>query len=632
MAIKFYSRTDLDYEEFFRESGSDGAEEVVSVIRISNRSGKILDVHEFFHDADTDEISAILPPGTETFWDARSSFQVFRVVSRDGSINFKFSGFGTVVVPESGIPYEYAYATNENGWSVDFGWGVPDLVRALALDLNGAAPEKLPASEFNNNRSLNLFNALEAWKAGFDGTGVKIAILDSGIVEHAEIDGVVHERDVVADDGEATPEEEELAREHGLRVASVIAANNDLGEAGPEAPDITGVAPNAEIIDVKVLADDLAESETIAAGIRYAVDRGARIIQLSLGAGQYVQDHEVNSAVEYAVERNVLLVFAAGNESAKEPWGLHLIALEHPVAIGGELTGNTLIPSIVTNLAGTLEHYFFMAPTGGYYPSDDGDYGELRPGKGGTSYASPYISGIAALVIQKYPDISLVDLLEKLKESSRIPGMAEEAGPSGINRIAWNGELHVEGTEAIDIVFFDLPGDEAREVPGSSRAPWKIEFGTSDGGTGHIEIASSIEEIRFSDGTAARPVSSSVIDDSLELIFACTGAELLNDRVTVGRVVNIVESRDKADLLDYVNGLLFPGAEDFMPSILLAVENVWGMKGDGVEDLIGDILSATGAGQEEFFWKIAESGTVDELIDAIGQFENLVFYSIDGGL
>ena len=627
MAINFYDRFHPDYESLYRDPDSDRPVEPLAEIRFTNRSGKLLYIYEYSESVENEEVLYVIAPNIRTSWRSESSADLFRVVSRDGSIDFKFSGYGGVIVPASGVPFEYQYSINSHGWSVDYGWGIPDLVTLLDIELENEKPEKLPVSNFNNNEELNLFNAYEAWKAGFDGTGVKIAIVDTGIIDHPEIE-VISERDFVDDDFETTAPKADTERTHGLKVASVIAGRNDLDNAGDEQPDITGIAPKAEIIDVRVLEDGSGSAERVAQGIRYAVDEGARIVQLSLGIRTLSPNEMLDQAIKYAIDHNVLLVLAAGNTSLSEPVGLPLFAFEYPMIVVGNLSNNTLLPALSSALAGTIEYGFYAAPSGGYYPGEEDDYDLIDPGKGGTSYASPYIAGVAALLIQQNPEITVDELLDKLRFSASVPGFILEKPSPEINRISWDGEVHVEGTFSIDILEIDVPSTDVREVSDFSDAAARLEVTTPDG-LRWVNISEKVEKIQFTDGIAASPRASLLIDDTLELIFAYAGADLFDDPNVIGQVFNIVESTDKSDVLDHFNELLFPDADDFMPSVLFAIRNVYGIDGDSVKDLVEDFMFATGKSLEDVFWYVAESETADELIELLGPPGDLIFYAAE---
>ncbi len=158
--------------------------------------------------------------------------------------------------------------------------------------------------------------ALEAWEATM-GSGQVIAVVDTGVdLTHPDIaanlwenpapdpiDEDVHGYDFVDDDGD--PDDYEF---HGTHVAGTAAAiaNNEEG--------VAGVAPEAEIMAVRVLdGDGSGFTAEIAAGIAYAAEHGADVINLSLG-GPAGGDEATEDAIELAASKEAVVVAAAGNE------------------------------------------------------------------------------------------------------------------------------------------------------------------------------------------------------------------------------------------------------------------------------------------------------------------------------
>ena len=129
------------------------------------------------------------------------------------------------------------------------------------------------------------------------GAGVKVAVLDSGVKDHDTFEGVSIEHVKLVESG---PE----ANGHGTSMASLI--------AGQEEP-ATGVAQGAKLLDVWV-ADEKGVSNTglVAEGIMAAVDRGAKVINISLGS--FGSSLVLQNAVQYAMNQGVVIVAAAGNE------------------------------------------------------------------------------------------------------------------------------------------------------------------------------------------------------------------------------------------------------------------------------------------------------------------------------
>lgn len=135
------------------------------------------------------------------------------------------------------------------------------------------------------------------------GAGVKIAVLDTGIVEHPALPGLVESIEI-------TPLPLDLTKinGHGTAVASLIASNDS------SAP---GVAPAAELVSIRVGDDSgKADSFALAAGILAAVDSGAQIVNCSMGTTE--NNPLIEDAVLYAHDHNVLIVAASGNSEQSE--------------------------------------------------------------------------------------------------------------------------------------------------------------------------------------------------------------------------------------------------------------------------------------------------------------------------
>ena len=509
-----------------------------------------------------------------------------RVYSLDGAIDVKIGGSGILIIPESGKPFVV-----EN-WSTVYGYGIPDVARAL--DLEVSEPQLLPESNMNNNRSLNLFNALEAWNAGFDGTGVKIAVLDTGILSHQEVTPVL-EYDFWEDDNDTTPDYNIL---HGISVASIIAGKREIKET----PDITGIAHGAEILDIRIGGSTTSWTKVNEA-IKFSVNNGAKVIQMSFSVdGASVS--EISEGIEYAIEHNVLVVFASSNSGSTKPGGFSGSGNTYPIITVSDLNVNTLEPFQHSDLAGTIEFPYFFAPSGGWYPAENNEYVNL--GYGGGSYAAPYISGIAAIIFQKYPDITLEELIDKMKEASWIPEF------SRTNEIQWNGGEFVRGTSLTDILYFDFISSQVTELYASNKSilpdvRLKLKNGSEIG-------TFQIEKFHFSDNIIATPINQISVDDSFQLMYAYHKGRFFDDHHVRGLVINLIEDLDKSEVPWFINEYLFGQSDDLMPSLLLAAENVFGWSSETTEEWVDDFLVTSGTTLADAFWHIAESETANEQI------------------
>ncbi len=279
---------------------------------------------------------------------------------------------------------------------------------------------------------LNAVNAPEAFAQGYTGQGVTVAVVDSGIdlnhpdlvsslyVNPGEIPGNnidddgngyvddVHGYDFV--DSDSRPQD---TNGHGTNVAGIIAAaNNSIGA--------TGVAPDAKILPVRVLDTSGAGSSIdVAAGIRYAADMGAQIINLSLGGGY---SRAIEQAIDYAGRLGSLVIAAAGNESSGVPGypARFSASMSHVLSVGAIDSGSHR--ASFSNLVGNSGAVQIDAPgvrvTNAYL---NGSYATVS----GTSQAAPHVSAVAALALQANPDLSPSQLRNLL-----VGGADQRAGRS----------------------------------------------------------------------------------------------------------------------------------------------------------------------------------------------------------
>lgn len=208
---------------------------------------------------------------------------------------------------------------------------------------------------------------------------------------------------------------------HGTHVSGIIAAarGNELG--------IDGVADNVRIMTVKVVPEGDERDKDVALGIRYAVDNGAQIINMSFGKGFSPQKEWVDDAIRYAEEKGVLLVHAAGNDGANNdevenfPKDTYNDGREANNLITVGALGNGRTGSKIAGFSnyGKKEVDVF-APGVQIYSTIPG--GNKYNNASGTSMASPVVAGAAALILSYYPDLSARQLKEIIeKTASPLP-------------------------------------------------------------------------------------------------------------------------------------------------------------------------------------------------------------------
>lgn len=195
---------------------------------------------------------------------------------------------------------------------------------------------------------------------------------------------------------------------HGTAVASLIAGVS--GDSG-----FVGVAPGVRILPVRVVPNGDEYDKDVANGIRYAVAAGAQIINMSFGKPYSPGKAMVDSAVQFAVSRGVLLVHASGNESANVDEVPTFPTSEYASAGGRAATWIDVGASswrAGEQLAAEFSNYgrklvdlfapgvsvFSAAPGSGFARED------------GTSVAAPVVSGVAALLMSQFPTLSAADV------------------------------------------------------------------------------------------------------------------------------------------------------------------------------------------------------------------------------
>ena len=269
--------------------------------------------------------------------------------------------------------------------------------------------------------NLNSVNAPEAWQAGYSGEGITIAVVDTGVdLDHPDLVDNIYvnageiEGNGIDDDGNGYVDDvngyDFAGRDadpndvggHGTHVAGTIAAGlNGFGA--------TGVAPDATILPVRVLGNDgTGSTNTVAAGIRYAADLGADIINLSLGGGY---SRAIQSAIDYAQDLGSFIVAAAGNESASTPgFPARFSSIYDNVLSVGAHNSRDQIAGF-SNDVGTSGSVQVDAPGVGVFSTYvGGRYATLS----GTSMAAPHVAGVAALALSANPDLTPSQLRDLL--------------------------------------------------------------------------------------------------------------------------------------------------------------------------------------------------------------------------
>ncbi|MDN5773057.1 MAG: S8 family serine peptidase [Brevibacterium aurantiacum] len=275
-----------------------------------------------------------------------------------------------------------------------------------------AAPEPGPGQWYIKKYGID-----DMWKKS-TGKGVKVAVIDSGVnTKHEDLKGVVSKsKDFSGLDKDGkTPIGGKTTIHHGTAVAGVIAGQGK--GAGP-----TGVAPDVDILSASMWLGPERPKETGSTreqadkAIRWAVDSGAKVINMSLGWDDPAWPSSWDESFAYAYEKDVVVIACVGNASqgATQAWSPSTVP--GVIGVGGlgkknRVLSESTAPGTAVDLMGPAEDIPIPYYSGGYAEGQ------------GCSFASPIVSGVAALIRAEDPDLSADEVTAKLTSTAKpVPG------------------------------------------------------------------------------------------------------------------------------------------------------------------------------------------------------------------
>jgi len=288
------------------------------------------------------------------------------------------------------------------------------------------------------------------------GAGVTVAVVDSGVDANPQFGDRVTVGPDLAGATFGAPADADCVG-HGTSVASIIAAAPLAGIS------FAGVAPEAAILSVKITNSDTFPGQVTAEAIRDAVNLGANVINLSLATN--VSTPALQAAVQFAQARNVVVVAAAGNDSAQG-----LVGPFYPAAYPGVLSVGAVGPDgSLASFSDTRTPVSVTAPGINVTSAYPGMFPEsYNPGGNGTSFATAFVSGVAALVRASHPELNEAQVV------ARITATAD--GPAG----SGTGHGMVNPVQAVTAVTPTLAG-EAGGAPGAAGSGAHVPITRAEG-------------------------------------------------------------------------------------------------------------------------------------------------------
>lgn len=251
--------------------------------------------------------------------------------------------------------------------------------------------------------------------------------------------------------------------DHGTHVAGIIAADrtNNFG--------INGIADNVRIMVIRAVPNGDERDKDIANAIYYAVDNGAKIINLSCGKTESPQKYAIDKAVQYANQKGVLIVHAAGNESADNDKITHYPT---PLYKNGREAKNWI--NVGASSWGTKSNFIGAFSNYGKKTVDVFSPGvaifSTVPGQGyknhdGTSMACPAVAGVAAILMSYFPEFSSVEIKRIIMESVRKFDGLRATKPGTKTEVEFNSLSKAGGiVNAYDAVLLAMKQSGERKI------------------------------------------------------------------------------------------------------------------------------------------------------------------------
>ncbi|MEU9186679.1 S8 family serine peptidase [Streptomyces sp. NPDC048484] len=347
--------------------------------------------------------------------------------------------------------------------------------------------------------SVPQIGAPEVWQAGYDGKGVKVAVLDTGVdAGHPDLAGRIAESqsfvpDQAVQDGHG----------HGTHVASTIVGSGAASEGKRK-----GVAPGAELLVGKVLNNaGSGQSSWIIAGMEWAARSGAKIVSMSLGGTASGPSDALSETVdELSASTGALFVIAAGNAGPSEQSigtpgiadsALTVGAVDKsdklaPFSSRGPRLGDSAVKPEITAPGAAITAARASGTSMG--TPVDANYTTA----GGTSMATPHVSGAAALVAQAHPDWTG----QQIKQA-----LASTAKTNADNSVFEQGDGRVDAVRAVRQGVFATPAlSFGKFEDGDAEVVTKnITYTNTTDTAVELKVTSSLAEAVPGDGTVTVP-------------------------------------------------------------------------------------------------------------------------------
>ncbi|MGW1162797.1 type VII secretion-associated serine protease mycosin [Streptomyces sp. NPDC002519] len=251
---------------------------------------------------------------------------------------------------------------------------------------------------------IDVMSFEKVWSVS-QGQGVTVAVVDTGVNgKHPDLSGQVLKGEEVTGKG-VDPQDDTDG--HGTGMASIIAGH---GHGAGDSAGVIGLAPKAKILPIKAAVRDDFNDEQWAKGVRYAVDHGASVINLSFGDSLASPGSEGAKAIEYAQQHDVVVVAATGNDGEAK--------ISYPAKLPGVVAVTAVDKSLKIWANSNFGDGVTLAAPGANIVRADTSHSNGYAEADGTSDATAYVSATAALVRAKYPNLTAGQVINRLIKSA----------------------------------------------------------------------------------------------------------------------------------------------------------------------------------------------------------------------
>ncbi|MGY5857787.1 MAG: S8 family serine peptidase [Candidatus Thorarchaeota archaeon] len=380
-----------------------------------------------------------------------------------------------------------------------------DMKRQIAADPIPVEQATVAANGDSYTHFTDVLGVEPMWDMGYNGTGIVVAVLDSGVDNtHPDLlHQVIGFKDLINFQDDMTPGDGiDGYDDNGHGTACVW---NIAGDGTASGGNLTGIAPGASILAVKILNDEGAgDDSVIAQGIEFAMDNGADVISLSAGGewadGIYDDEPSVRAA-EAAIEAGFSVVIAAGN-SGPQAFSINSPGItEGAITVGSSIDATGVIafssvgpvyryrpasdpsgfsakPDVVAPGYGVVSGLADNANPFEYFPYNYTQFGTNYTIWAGTSASTPMVAGAVAVLMQRHLLLTPDEAKAALMASARDLGLDPMVQGWGIVNVTKASELLVDSTRDITIMtprrFPTLPWSDNVLIVGDDRPPQNI--------------------------------------------------------------------------------------------------------------------------------------------------------------